>query len=118
MLRGTWLPNQNLGKALSQWLLFRSNSLTLIGKGRLGAIISTIQAKKYSLAIQEKEGATETKPALSETARLARKSSCFPILMCALASGPSRGKLFQGPGSFSFIHQTYICTMPMVYRVS
>lgn len=57
-------PIRIFGKAFSQWLLFRSNSLPHIGKGRLGAIISTIQAKKYSHAIQEKEGATETKPAL------------------------------------------------------
>lgn len=64
MLSRTQLPNQNLGKALSQWLLFTSNSLTFIGKGRLGAIISTIPARKYSHATQEKEGATETKPAL------------------------------------------------------
>lgn len=37
------------------------NSLMLIGKGRLGAITSIIQAKKHSHTLQEKEGATETK---------------------------------------------------------
>jgi hypothetical protein len=45
----------------NQWLKSRSHSFGLFGKGRLGAIISIIQAKKHSHAIQEKEGATETK---------------------------------------------------------
>lgn len=36
----------------------------------------------------------------------------------ALASAPSRGKLFQGTGSFSSIHWTYTGTIPMVYKIS
>lgn len=42
-------------EGLSQWLWLRHNGRAFIGKGRLGAIISVIQAKKHSHAIQEKE---------------------------------------------------------------
>lgn len=60
MLSRTWSTQSETLEGFQPVVIFRSNSLALIEKGRLGAIISTIRAKKYSHAIKEKEGAGET----------------------------------------------------------
>lgn len=107
MLSRTQLPNQNLGEALSQWLLFTSNSLTFIGKGRLGAIISTIPARKYSHAIQENEGATETKPALVKQ-HGCQKELVFSYPHVCAGFWLFQRKAFPGDHSLSFTRFTFV----------
>jgi len=96
-------------EGFSQWLSFRSNRLMLTGNGRLGAIISVIQAKKHSHAIRGAGGcvwdrdqacSSETEPGRPEGAH------GFLLRTCVLASTPFEGKLFQEMGSFSFTHRT------------
>lgn len=105
-------------EGFSQRPLFRSNSLMLIGKGRLGAIASITQAKKNSHGVQEKEGATETKAALVKQSLAGQKELMFSMcwLLPLLEKSFSRGRDHSLPSTgLTFVQRLWFTELPRYY---
>lgn len=74
----------------------------LTGEGRLGAIISVIQAKKHSHAIQEREGTPRPSQLLVKRSLAGQKKLMLPHPdVCA--GFPPLWKAFPGAGSFFYM---------------